>query len=640
MTDYNSDPDYAMKIEFDERPEDESDPAKDLDEDTEKRLLEYLLKRLDSDMVNRTNRVKRFARIDQHISTWQILSPEDSKRDQREELTGRSQAIPVNLPLTKGHIDDAVAFYAEVYAPIGGNFYANPGKKDKSKAVLDLTKKMEQDSKINQFYTHVCSTMRALNKYNIGGFHVYWTESSVNADSAARDSTGNACESIDVYNFLYDPSISDVTRLYYEGEWSAIAKVKNRLWLMRMHQEGELRHYDEILSCNAPNGSNSYEYGKAKYFKHPPKATSLNSQGNDTKTSEGDQTYEVDWDSFNMSVDSDSQTDIAGYEVIRMYCWINPKQFDLAEEDTIQLWEFLICNGTWIIRMKAVPDALYLPTYMSRLNIDDMLEAERSIAELVRPFQRLTSFLFNTHVEAIRSAIWGLKVYDPDGLDATTIQNGETSGLLASKKPGRDVRSLLMKVDTGAESTKQNLQDAGTVMDLMKQLFPNQGLPSQIAGMDRAVNSQVQAVLQGALRKLHMFVRNLDATLMLPVRQAQYRNIALFDPEKSGFKDITPEEVAELLASGLGQISREAAAEQVRTVLFALIQNPEGAAGFDIGGLFTLWSGLLNIGTDLGEFVKAPLPDPNAIPPGAAGPEGMPVDPNAAIPAQMPAGIQ
>ena len=578
-----------------------------MDDEQHEKLLNYLMKRLNKGNAKRTNRIRRYASIDQMLSTWQQLTPEDSIRENREDMTGKSQAIPVNLPLSEAYIDDSVSFYTEVFAPIGGNFYSDPGKRNKSKAVLELTNKMNQDTKINRYYTNITSAIRTIHKYNFGGLHVLWTDGN-----GLDESQGNKVEAIDVYNLIYDPSIVDVMNLHKEAEYIATMKVRNRLWLIRQATKRPLMNLDKVLDCKPTGTEPATEFGKAKFYRHPPSQTRITEDGKDTRTSHGES--KMNWDAYGLG-DGNSVVDIDGHEVILMYCWINERQFDLENDDnesTIALYRFTICDAKWIIHMERLNDAEEIPMFFARVKEDELKEAARSIAEHLRPFQRLSSFLVNTHIEALRSSIWGLKGVDPQMFDVSQIKNGETSGLLISKQPGRDVRSGLMAIQGSNNDSRQNLQDVGAVFDLLRQFLPSQAMPAQVAGLQRAVNSQVQAVMHGSMRKVHMFMRNLDSTLMLPVRMAQYRNIALYDPDKALFSDIKDEEVANLLNSGLGQINREAAAEQVRTIIFGLIQNPEGAQGIDMKGLWTLYSQLLNIGTDLGEFMmQETLSDPN-----------------------------
>jgi hypothetical protein len=595
-------------------------------------LIEYLLCRLQHANQKRTTRIQRYAKVDQLISTWQKLSPEDSKRDVREENTGKLQALPMNLPIAAAHIDDAVAYYAEVFAPLGGNFYQNPSKQETTAQMKELVRMMNEDTQLNQYYMHVCKTMRALNKYNFGGFHVSWTDGDPTS-VGGETQPGNVVESLDMYNFIYDEEVKDMDRLHKEAEYAARIRNRSRLWLLKQWRKGKVIRVDKVVGlgkAKAETGSNNPNTNSAKFYKNPPANTRMEKDGQDTRTSDQDSGHEVDWHSYGLSLDSDVETEINGHEIIHMYCWINPNQFELTEddEDSLELWEFTICDAVNIINLRPVPEATEIPIYVTRMNIDDMKEAARSIAEYLRPFQRFVSFLMNTHIEGIKGSVWGLKAIDPNMFDPSTIKNGETSGLLVSKKPGSDVRSGFMQLQQNNSDTRQNMQDTGVVMDLMKQFFPNQAIPAQVAGMDRAVNSQVAAVMQSGMRKMIMMTRLVDSSLMLPTRMAQYRNIALYDPDKAMIKNITEAQVANLLNSGLGQIGREAAAESVRSVLFAIIQNQEAMGTFDVPGLFTLWSQLLNLGTDLGDFAKQPVAaavDANGNPIAGASPESAPV---------------
>lgn len=605
------------------------------------KLLQYLMCRLQTSAMKRTPRIQRYAKIDQMVATWQALNKEDSVRAVREDMTGRLQALPINLPLAQAHIEDAVSFFAEVFAPVGGNFFATPGKKEQIAQVKNLVSKLEQDMKQSSYYDAVTRTMNALCKYNIGGFHLEWEKKS-----RLNESDGNVIEPVDVYNVLYDPSVTDVAMIHKEAEWVAIPKVRNRLWLIRGAEKYGFQNLEKVFGGGVHNNRSNVDMtGKAKFYKNPPAQTRMPEGGEDSAIDVDDNG--VNWSDYGLGLAEDNPSEIDGHEVITMYVWLNPEQFDLDHADEVsgmtgggitELFKIRIVDSQWIVSLERVDTAVEIPVYMTRVKRDEMGEAARSFAELYRPFQRFVSFLINTHIEGIRKNVWGLGVYDPSNIDITSLKNGEVAAWLPSKNANRDVRTMLTKVDSTPD-TYRNITTAGEVINLMKSIFPSQSMPSQIAGMDRAVTSQVSAVLQGTMRRMHMLVRAMDSSMMLPLRMGMYRNIASFDPEKGGLQGITPEQVAEVLGGGLGQINREAAAEQLRTIIFALIQNPEGNERYDLPGLMALWSMLMNIGTDLSEFVKevaaamnqptdpnAPA-DPNASSAGAAGipqPGGMP----------------
>ena len=76
----------------------------------------------------------------------------------------------------------------------------------------------------------------------------------------------------------------------------------------------------------------------------------------------------------------------------------------------------------------------------------------------------------------------------------------------------------------------------------------------------------------------------------------------------------------------MGQLNKEVLVADLRELIFALMQNPESAAQFDLPGLFTQLSRFMNSPVDLGEFVvqAAPPAGPTQADPAANGGEVAP----------------
>src|SRR6185369_1608941 len=92
------------------------------------------------------------------------------------------------------------------------------------------------------------------------------------------------------------------------------------------------------------------------------------------------------------------------------------------------------------------------------------------------------------------------------------------------------------------------LEAVDSSLAIKDKFFPSQALPSQIAGIDRAVKSQVATVVQGGQRSLRTLLRVIDSNLMLPTRMCAFRNLKRNAP--SGIDQITDEQVAKMLGSG------------------------------------------------------------------------------------------
>lgn len=599
-------------IKYEKFPEDSTTIAQK-DQDN---LLHYLKNRLDTSLPARSRRIRRMARIDKMISTWQILSPEDSARKNREESTGAPQGIAANLPIVDTHVDDLTSFFSEIFAPASGLFFSNQGETEKVKGVTALTKRLSADMKADGYYSSITSAMRSLLKYNMGGFTLKYSKPD-NNQAGSKGVGGNRVKPVDLYNLLFDHSVRDLNKLREEGEWFATVEQVNRLTIYRMIEKNTITLNAESIIKKA-NESNSGT-NDAKYYKYAPGAAGISESGEDSistfeSQAKGRTMSETDWASYGAGLSPDSVTQIHGHELTHMYIWLNPKQLELdtdpkAARDRLSLYYILIVDGEFIGHIEEIKNAIELPIYAVYFKFDEMLDSTRSMAEHLRPFQRHVSFYTNVTIAASRGNTYHTRIYDPSAMEKPPGQ-GETAGWLATKIPGRDVRSIVADVTQQAD-TSQNWAAIEGLTGLMQRLFPAQNLPAQIAGLDRAVQSQVAAVMQGATRRLHMQVRYLDAEWMNPFRVACYRNYADND-DASEFGALSEADVAELLNSGLGQLNREVAQAALERLLFTLIQNPESSAQFDMPELFTIWSLMLNTGTDLGQLVKG----------GAAGQQG------------------
>jgi hypothetical protein len=618
------------------------DPLDSMDNAIHELLLQYLKARLDQGNIGRSRRLWRYARIDKLISTYQKLNVADSAREDTEDLTGRTQALPMNLPLLASHLEDTVAFFAEIFAPIGGAFHLDEGS-DSAKKLVD---KLNRDASARSHYAQICWAMRSLIKYNVGGFHITWEE----ADDVTfgLDQPGNRWNGIDIYNFLYDPAITDVERISTEGEWAAVIEQKNRLWLIKKALTGTFSRVDRVIEQYDNNakkafGQNSIQKNKVKYFRPPPAEAGLPSDGRDDHTSAGESPNStVNWSAYGAGLANEMEAEITGHEIVTMYCWICPDEWKLIPDQDvkrlqgeginpdsyIELWKFVLADGNQIVQAKPLTprgeaknsgvtaqqtmiSGGEIPIHIAHLTVDDMRQAQRSIMEYMRGFQRFASYMLNLYIAGMRKNIWGLKGVDSSMFDPAMISEGDVAGVLLSKVPGRDVRTGLISLDStsgvdGALSSVQNM------LELFKQFFPAQALPQQIASIDRAVKDQVSAVMQGSQRRMHMLIRALDASLHMPARLTSFKNLRRYDGD--GISDMNTEDAAKVLGSGLESINADRIITSLTSLIFAILQNKEASAQYDVAGLFKYLSRLMNLGVDLGTFVKNQAPAQGAPP--------------------------
>jgi len=593
-------------------------------------LTTHLESRLAAGMTARDRRVYRYSRIDRTISTWQKLNSEDSERERIEDATGKQTAIPMNLPILASHLNDMASYFTEVLAPVSNPFFS---AKPEGQTVA-LLEKMNRDAAARDYFGQLNLTIRSLLKYNIGGFEVVYEAADPGSNNYSSRQPGNCYYSCDMYNTFWDPAIKNPKDIPYKAEWAATVCIENRLELMRNTLSGDWVGLEQMLA----EGTNAAS-GKMRYYKSAAyEATYGDEGGADQRTTQG--TGVVQWASYGLGLTSDLGPEIDGFEKVSMYCWLVPAQFGLltdAErklldgagiyaESYIELWKFEIVAGK-VVSAKPHLDRSYslndevneIPLYLAYMTADQLKEAQRSFMELMRGFQRFGSAMFNIYIAGMRRNVWGVIGIDPTMFDASKLKSGDSVGVLESKIQGRDVRSGLATLSnpSGVEGA---LNAVDSTLAIKDKFFPAQALPSQVAGIDRAVKSQVTTVIQGAQRSMRTLVRSLDSMLMLPTRLCAFRNLKRNDIV--GIEQMTDEDVAKMVGSGIESMESERVLEYLWQLIYAIIQNVEAMQTFNVPDLFAYAGRVANLSVDLGQFVR-PAPQP------ASGQGGTPESPPA-----------
>lgn len=610
------------------------------------KLLEYLQARLESDKSNRDSRVSRYSQIDRDVAGWMRLSEEDRKRRIEHERTGKNQATSMTLPLTWVHLDDMMTYYAQTFAPNRGMFYhtAKPG--DSSDAA-DIVTLMNNHAIYCGYYRQLLLTIFSILKYNLGGMSAYWATEFGPRLVANPDGTtqiepapvfaGNKVKSFDMYNAFWDPSV-EPAHVYKDGEWYATTEMKSHYWLKNKCLEGMYYNCEELL-----DGMSQTDTTVTTWYTDPPVESRL----------ETDETKGESW--YAILAGSASYAMRGAFELTEIHIRINPNDFDLipgnrearATRNRYEVWRFTIINNEKIVDCTPMNNIHgWLPAFFGVINDDVMRQSAKSPAEILNPMQEFASFLLNAHVAANRKNLYGTTFYDPSRVDYAAIPEGEVAARIPIKPQGygSDIRTMVYH-DNNVLDTKQTLGDLQGMMELVNQFFPTQSLPGQIAGIDRAVDSQVAAVQQGANRRQHKGARLLDDTLMRPLRFTMYYNIVQFQEDGVEIMDyhgntttidlskLRTTNLAYVIGQGLKAIDRQAMASQLQGMFFALIQAPAAGQQVDIVKLLDFWTSMMDIEASMEDF---------RLPRQPVGPDGAPVPPaegTGIVPATAPAAL-
>jgi hypothetical protein len=608
------------------------------DKDTHQSLMEFLKERLALGKTKRDGNLDRYVRIDKSVSGWLKLTPEDRVRARKQDQSGIPQAVMQNLPITMIQLDDMMTYFAQVFAPSRGMFFAK-GKPDEQTPAEGITTLMNNHALHDGYYREVILTLLTILKYNLGGFHGFWdkqigprllvSESGSDKPQIATDDVvwqGNRLRALDMYNTLYDPSVHP-TNLYKDGEWGAVVELVSHYWLQREAAKGRFFNTREALQRESGITDNCV------YYKSPPAEARMESS---------EATGATNW----VAVLSETPSGFTGqgFEKVTMYCWLNPVEMNLvpnnpaarATRNTYELWRFTIINDTWIIEAEHQDNAhAHIPLYFGLINDDNMGPIARSPAEVLKPLQDFASFAMNTHIQATRKNIWGLTVYDPSVVDLSEIPDGEVAARVPLKPTGwgQDINKAIWE-HSKVLDTKQTMQDIESIMGLVSQFFPASSMPNQVASLDRAVDSQVAAVVQGSTRRMQKGAMLLDHTMFRPIRTAFYFNIVQkYDREvvTTDFQGRTitvdlgklkETDLPYIIGQGLKAIDLQAAADKLQMIIFAIIQNPPVAQQLDLLGLIDYWTSMMDVDVDMTQFRLAKTPEGTAAGIGAPAGEG------------------
>lgn len=587
-------------------------------------LLEYCKARLAVDKENIGTRRQRLAQIDRDVAAWVQLTDEDKARAVEHARTGKGQATQVSLPLMWVHLDDMMTYYAQTFAPSRGMFY-HTAKPEQKAGAESLATVMNSHAIYGSYYRHLLRAIFAILKYNNGGVWATWeTELGPQITSQADGTlgteskpifTGNLIKAIDWYNFYYDRSV-EPSMLHKKGEWCAQAEVMSHYSLKSAAIEGEYYNLEDLLQ----NTGDSYRPDTlSSYYVDPPSYSKISS----------DESNGTSWVSILSG--SDGQFVGAGFEVVTMYIRINPNDFDLipgkaaakATRDRYEIWKIVICNGERIIKVEWQDNIHnHLPAYIGTISDDGMREQSKSPAEILNPLQQFASFLMNVHVEGSRKNLYGTTFYDPSRVDYSKVPEGEVAARVPVKPQsyGQDIRTMVYH-DNNVVDTKQTMGDLQSLMGLVDQFFPTQSLPSQIAGIDRAVSNQVAAVQQGSNRRQHKGARLIDDTMLRPMRYGMYYNIIQYMEAAQTIQDyftnksttidleaLRSMNLTDVIGQGLKAIDRQATSEAIQQVLFALIQAPGVGQQFDLVKFVDFWTSMMDIEASMEDFRAPPPP--------------------------------
>ena len=594
------------------------------DAKNEKKLLDFVRERLDSTKQARDTMLTRLRDIDIQVSGFIKLDEEDKKRDIDNKVGKAAKATKMNLPLVMAQIDEMQTFLLTVFAPDGELFQAiaAPDRMDLAKAFARYTNTNGQRV---DYFGEFSKFLNNMLKYNIGAMTALWEDragqivgNDESGNAKIKDAIvwqGNVLQSLDMYNFLYDNTVHP-TKLASDGEWFATVSLNTKFRARKMEKDRELfnvaRFADDISGV------------ERIYYRGKPSVRDNTTSGID-----------FSWDAWWMN---DGNPELQpGIEIVRFITWLTPADFGISDSKEMELYQIKMCNGRFIGQVQKLDGtAALLPIGVSTPIIDDLDNNQRTYAEQLLPLQHFSSFLLNSHVDATRKALFGIKVYDQTVFGRLDKQMSDlVSGWIPTKAGaiGTDLNKAFRQFND-VPATQNNVADVGRMNELMQLILPT-NMSKNIVDLDRATMYQAAAAVQATNRRALKLARVVLGQALIPIKTIMiyntYQNQDVIDTFDDAGKplQLNPKQIREAkveydLADGLQGLDRLLIMNVYQQLIQMVLQSQQAMAETDIIKLLDHFTSLAGDKTDFTAFRRV---GPAPATPGQAAAGQSPVTP-------------
>lgn len=486
-------------------------------------LVTYIRERLEFGDELREDFVERLRQIDQEFNGFITLDKQDRKRLQ-DIRRGQPSTTDINLELAAVQIQNIVTYMMSVFAPDEG-MYRAVSTKDMQNISNGFTNKMNDDAQYFGHFQQLARSFFDMFKYNVGGTVTQW-DKVWGTEMTARQTggvdlnesfvyQGNSLSAVDMYNCIWDITVP-ITKIAQEGEFVFMIDLKTPFRLKKMLAQDmifnvKIKEIDDgkFLSSTGED---------VDYFEEPPELLiepHINTN------------YNVDWRSTLSG--TIFKKEVGGkHEFIRGYIWLPSKKFGLSTSDKYEIWYIEMLRDRRIVFIEKMENAHgMLPVSFGMPRSDGMEMFKKSFAEQMIPLQRFATSEFNIHQRAARKRLYGVTVYNSQAIPLM-----ERADMLGGKVPwnpsaiDQDVNKAVLQLND-APNTDKTMDNVARVIELMEQYLPTQ-IAQQIAGLERAVQYQVAALVESGERTNYFLAKLLNDQCLRISRFQMMYNIIQF----------------------------------------------------------------------------------------------------------------
>lgn len=365
--------------------------------------------------------------------------------------------VSITIPYTFATISTIVTYLIHTFAGRKPMFQVGSHKAESAKGARSMETVLQYNADHVRMIKHLFQIFHDGQVYGVGimrnmwareeQVRTVWTKQSNTAGGNTGDQMvkkrekavtyeGNTVSSIDPYNFLPDPRVpmSEVSR---EGEFVFWKSFEGRHKLKKEEARGKVKWVDAggVQSL----GKNNFADGNEEHSNR-----SLITGGSDQP---GDRTSLEQVQRFN--------------EIHQGTCEIIPAELGLGESEVPEKWLFTILNSKQIIQAEPLAlDHDRHPVVVIEPYTMGYSFGQPGMADYLNQIQDGLSWLINSHMDNVRTALNNMFVVDPSKIEIQDLKEPGAGKLIRLKKSayGQDIRGAVQQLEV-KDVTKNHIKD-------------------------------------------------------------------------------------------------------------------------------------------------------------------------------------
>jgi hypothetical protein len=535
----------------------------------------------------------------------------------------------VTVPIVMPQVESALGYLVNVFCtgyPVMG-VGADPEFID---AALQMETIIEENSMTAGWVRQMIMFFRDGLKYNLHGMECDWQEkkvASIQTDlsfpNSAKPSTtlwkGNVLKRLDLYNTFWDPRVSPA-EVHEHGEFAGYVQLMSRVRMKKFMNDltDKIPAHKIVQALGSSSPVTGFtDSGNTPFSYYQPL---INPQASLDRTN----IAFFDWEAWAFNRKQGSQNiDYKNiYQVTTLYGRIMPSDFGMKvpEENTPQVWKFIIVNGQVVIYAERKSNAHgFIPMFFGQPLEDGLDYQTKSFAANVVDMQDIASAMWNGFIASKRRLVGDRVLYDPLRVRKEDINSDNPAAKIPVRPAayGKPVNEAVYQFPYKDEQTNSFIAGAEAV-NKMAMLINNQNpaQQGQFVKGNKTRREYEDIMGHGNVHNRTMAIMS-EQQVMVPLKEAIKLNILQYQPEEVLYNRdqgvnvaIKPEDLRKAavhfkIADGMLPEEKMFSGEELANVLQMFGSAPQIAAGYQVAPMISYIFKLR--GVDLRPFEKSPL---------------------------------